>query len=256
MNIAVCFTGFLRSLSQVENINHIYNIFPVGLQSVTVYYSCPNKIEENDEVIFDQNHVMGLFKQHENDKMKINIQFREYDRNEFVEKAKHLGLPYITNTNYHSHRILSCLNGFSETAKLINANENYNFIIFTRLDIITHVRSISDIFDNNIRLKNEAYIWRTIPYISSGDLANHTEDRFFICSCECVDIIKTIYGNLCNLNLSEDIFCTEKILGIVFNMHEHIKKYHLYKLEVYEVFNKYAHYRVSIKYTKEFLSNM
>jgi hypothetical protein len=256
MNIAICFTGFLRSLSNIENIKHIYSIFPVGLQSVTIYYSCPNKIEENDTEPFDINHVLGLFNQHENDKMKINIQFREYDRNEFVEKAKQLNLPYITSTKYHSHRILSCLNGFSETAKLINAKDNYNFIIFTRLDIIPHVCSVNDVFDNKQILKDEAYIWRTIPYISAGDLAYHAEDRVFLCSCECVDIIKTLYDNLFKLNLSEDIFCTEKILGVVFNLNEHIKKYHLTNLVVYSTFNTYTQSRINIKYTKEFLDSM
>ena len=61
----------------------------------------------------------------------------------------------------------------------------YNFIIFSRLDIINDIESISEIFDNTSILKNIAYTWRTIPYVSSS----HVEDRFFICSNECIDII-------------------------------------------------------------------
>jgi hypothetical protein len=256
MNIAICFTGFLRNLSHIENIKHIYNIFPVGLQSVTIYYSCPNKIEENDTEPFDINYVLGLFKQYENENMKINIQFREYDRSKFLEKAKQLDLPYITITSYHSHRIMSCLNGFSETTKLINAKDNYDFIIFTRLDIITHIKTISDVFDNKRILKDEAYIWRTIPYISTGDNANHVEDRFFICSHECIDIIKTLYASLDKINNLNVNLSTEQILGIAFNKCEHIQKYHLNNLQVYEIFNKYAQSRIGIKYTKEFLNIM
>jgi hypothetical protein len=43
-----------------------------------------------------------------------------------------------------------------------------------------------------------------------------------------------LYDNLFKLNLSEDIFCTEKILGVTFNLNEHIKKLLLYLLLCFE----------------------
>ena len=45
-------------------------------------------------------------------------------------------------------------------------------------------------------MDSRTYIWRTIPYFSSGELAYHAEDRFFIGSNECVDIMKDLYNNL------------------------------------------------------------
>ena len=256
MNIAVCFSGFLRNLEHIENIKHISSIFSSNVELLTIYYSCPTKIEENDTENFDKDYVLGLFKNQETDKIKVNISFRDYDKNVFVEKSKQLGLPYITSTNYHSYRIISCINGQAETAKIINTNNKYNFIIFTRLDIIKSIISISNIFDNKLFLKNEAYIWRTIPYISCGELSYHAEDRFFIVSNECVYIMKELYNSLEQINISEKHFVSEIIVGTCFNLHENIQKRHLHNLQVSDFFNKYAYQRIQLKYSKNFLEIM
>ena len=253
MNIAVCFTGFLRNIDYIENIKHISNIFPNLQKSLTIYYSCPSKIEETDTEKFDKDYILSLFKNQETDNIKMNISFRDYDKNMFVEKSKKLNLSYIMKTNYHSYRVISCINGISETAKLINTSDKYNFIIFTRLDIINNITSICDIFDNNSILQNETYIWRTIPYVSCED---HAEDRFFICSNECVDIIKDAYNKLEQINIAEEHFGAEIIIGTIFNLYENIQKRHLYNLQVSCGFNKYTEQRVKIKYTQKFLESM
>ena len=258
MNVAVCFTGFLRNLDYIDGIKYISNIMCSNLQSLTIYYSCPTKIEETDKECFDKNYVLGLFKNQETDKIKVNISFRDYDKSVFIDKSNMLHLPHITSRNIHSYRIISNINGQSETAKLINDKEVYNFIIFTRLDFIKTIISIRRIFDNNLILKNEAYIWRTIPYVSSADGVDpyHAEDRFFICSNECNEIMKDAYDKLEQINLSEYMFFSEKILGALFNLYENIQKRYLYNLEVSNVFNSYTNSRVQIKYTKDFLEKM
>lgn len=218
---------------------------------MTIYYSCPCKIEETAHN-FDTDFILKLFKNQENANIKVNISFRDYDKNMFILKAEELNLPHITSHNYYSHRIISCLNGFSETAKLVNNNNNYNFIIFSRLDIINDIESISEIFDNTSILKNIAYTWRTIPYVSSS----HVEDRFFICSNECVDIIKNIYNKLVLLNIKQENFLTEIVLGIIFNLYETVSKCHLYKLKVSDNFHIYMRQRINTKYTPQFLQSM
>jgi hypothetical protein len=255
MNIAVCFTGFLRNLNYIEGIKHISSILSPNLRSLTIYYSCPTKIEETDAECFDKEYVLSLFKNQETNKIKVNISFRDYDKSVFVEKSQSLGLPYITSANYHSYRIISNINAFSETAKMVDNNDTFNFIIFTRLDFIKTIISVREIFDNNLILKNEAYLWRTIPYIS-GINDYHAEDRFFICSNECIEIIKGAYTKLNEIKLSEDKFCAEIFFGALFNLHKNIYKHYLYNLQVSHQFNAYTTSRVQMKYTKEFLDKM
>jgi hypothetical protein len=254
VNIALCLTGFLRNIDFIENIKNFYNKHLLHNQSLTIYYSCPSKIEETDHN-FDKDFILKLFKNQENDNIKVNISFRDYDKNTFVLKAQQLNLPHITSHNYHSHRIISCLNGFAETAKLVN-NSNYNFIIFSRLDIINNIASISEIFDNTYYLKNVAYVWRTIPYISSGNSEYHVEDRFFISSNECIDIIKNAYTKLDILNIKQEHFLTELVLGKIFNLYETISKYHLHGLKVTDDFDRYMHQRHYTKYAQLFLESM
>jgi hypothetical protein len=255
MNIAVCFNGFLRNLEYIKRIKDIPKIFSSDIDTLTVYYSCPTKIEETDKECFDKDYVLGLFKEQETDKIKVNISFRDYDKNMFVEKAKQLGLPYITNTSFHSHRIVSCFYGQSESAKLIN-DKNYNFIIITRIDVINGIKSIGNMFDNKSILKNEAYIWRTIPYISAGDLAYHSEGRFFVASNECVDILKELYNKLEEMRIPPESFGDEIVVGVLFNLHENIQKRHLFNLEVNDDFHTYAASRIALHYTKEYLESM
>jgi len=257
MNIAICLTGFIRNLDYINNIKKFYDtVFCSNLVNLNIYYSCPRKLEEND-VNFDESLIIDLFKKQESEKIKINIVFRDYDKMIYVEKARKINLPYITSNKYHSHRIISCLNGYSETARLISNSEiNYNFIIFSRLDIIKNIISINKIFDNNQVLKNSMYIWRTVPYISTGDLSNHVEDRFFICSSECINLIKEIYNYIDQINIEEKNFFTEYVLGDFFNKHSNIQKYHLYNLEVSDDFIIYQTNRINIKYTDDFLNKM
>jgi hypothetical protein len=199
------------------------------------------------------------YKNQETNKIKVNISFRNYDKNVFVEKSNMLNLPNVTSRNNHSYRVISNINGQSETAKLINDNDVYNFIIFTRFDFIKTIISIREIFDNNLILKNEAYIWRTIPYVSHGPDGidpYHAEDRFFICSNECIDIMKVAYNKLEQINLSEDMFFAEKILGALFNLYKNIQKRYIYNLQVSRAFNEYTNSRIQLKYTKSFLEKM
>lgn len=252
MNIALCLTGFIRNINYINSINLFYNkINSSNLKSITIFYSCPDKIEEDDEYCFDKNKILNLFKKIENDKIKININFRNYNKDIFKKNAKELNLPLLTSTNYHPYRVISCLNGFSETAKLVNDNK-YNFVIFSRLDIICHILSINEIFNNISILDKTAYIWRTIPYVTN-QTPLHVEDRFFICSNDCVSLIKYFYDNLYKLNIGEKDFGIEKILSFSFQYHQNIKTYHLYNLKVMPDFNRYTEWRAKQKSSKEFI---
>lgn len=59
-----------------------------------------------------------------------------------LKKPKSLGFPKINNTNYFSYRVISCLNGFSDTSKIINNDINYDFVVYSRLDMIGNIVSI------------------------------------------------------------------------------------------------------------------
>ena len=257
MNISICLIGFIRDINHINNLTKfINNINNSNLNSVTVFYSCPSKIEETDDNNFNEDYILNLFKNQENNIIKMNISFRNYNKQMFVDKTNELMLPYITSTNYHSYRVLSCLHSFSETAKLVN-NENYNFIIFSRLDLIHYILSINKIFDNNTILTKSAYVWRTFPYISSGDVANHVEDRFFICSNDCISFLKNSYDVFLNkLDIKENLLVNEIILGKIFNMHLNIQKYHLHNIIVHDELNEYTSKRIQIKYSNKFLENM
>ena len=259
MNIALCLFGFIRDESNIGNIIKFFNkINTHSLKKMTIYYSCPSKIEETDNE-FDKNYILKLFKSQENEKLEIIISFRDYDKQTYINHASDLNLPYITCNNYHSYRIISFLNSISETAKIIDKS-NFNFIIFSRLDMINYILSINKVFDNDVILYNTAYIWRTFPYISIGNTANHVEDRFFICSNECIDILKELF--LFSLKNQEIQGClkngisSEEIIGKLFNSYENIQKYHLYNIEVSDDINNYMSYRHKVKYSNEFLHNM
>jgi hypothetical protein len=256
MNIAVCLFGFIRNESNIDNITHFFNkINTPELKKMTIYYSCPSKIEETDDNLFDKNHILNLFKIQENEKVEIIISFRDYDKQTYIDYANDLNLPHITCLNYHSYRIISCLNSITESSKMID-NPNFNFIIFSRLDLINYILSINKIFDNNSILHNTAYIWRTQPYITYDC---HVEDRFFICSNECIDIVKGLISFvLKDKNIKNELqhFFSEKILGKLFNSHENIKKYHLHNMEISNDINNYLRIRDSIKYSHEFMNSM
>ena len=258
MNIALCFIGFIRDEKNIHNITEFFNkINAPELKKMTVYYSCPSKIEEADNCKFDKNYILDLFKNQENEKLEIIISFRDYNKQTYVDYANELNLNHITRYNCHSYRLISFLNSISETAKMIDKN-NFNFIIFSRLDIINYVLSIDKIFDNNIVLYNTAYIWRTYPYVSIGELANHVEDRFFICSNECIDILKDLFLSLKNENIKNILkteIGSEEFLGKIFNNYENIQKYHLYNMEISNNINEYMSNRYMIKYSAEFLIN-
>jgi hypothetical protein len=258
MNIALCLIGFIRNEKNIYNIIKFFNnINTPELKKMTVYYNCPSKIEETDDNAFDKNYILNLFKNQENEKLEIIISFRDYDKQKYIDYANELNLNHITRFNFHSFRLLSFLNSISETTKMID-NEKFNFIIFSRLDILNYILSINKIFDNNLVLYNSAYIWRTHPYISIGENAYHVEDRFFICSNECIDILKDLFLLLKNENIEKYIkngFGSEEILGKIFNMYENIQKYHLYNMEISNDINQYTRQRYTIKYSKEFLNN-
>jgi hypothetical protein len=257
MNIALCLTGFIRDEKNIYNITNFFNtINSPELKKMTIYYNSPSKIEETDSNEFDKDYILNLFKNQENEKLEIIISFRDYDKQKYIDYANELNLPYITCNNYHSYRIISFLSSISETTKMVDKN-NYNFIIYSRLDIINYILSINKIFDNNLVLYNSAYIWRTHPYISINELANHVEDRFFICSNECIDILKDLYLSLKNENIQNMLkngIGSEEILGKIFNNYENIQKYHLYNIEISNNINHYMSIRHKIKYSMEFLN--
>jgi len=257
MNIALCLTGFIRDEKNIYNITNFFNtINRPELKKMTIYYNSPSKIEETDNNEFDKDYILNLFKKQENEKLEIIISFRDYDKQTHVDYANELNLPYINCNNLHSYRIISFLSSISETTKMVD--KNFNFIIYSRLDIINYILSINNIFDNNFVLYNTAYIWRTHPYVSIGELANHVEDRFFICSNECIDILKDLLLLLKNQdiqNMLRNGMSTEEILGKIFNDYENIQKYHLYNMEISNNINAYMSIRHRIKYSKDFLHN-
>ena len=46
---------------------------PKGRLNLTIYYSCPSKIEETDTEKFDKDYILSLFKNQETDNIKMNI---------------------------------------------------------------------------------------------------------------------------------------------------------------------------------------
>ena len=255
MNISLCLYGFIRDIENVNNINIIVNnIKFVKIDKLTIYYSCPNKIEETSDN-FDENEILRLFKIIECEKIEVKIVFRNYDKCIFVEKAISLNYPRLTSNKLHSYRALSCLYGISETMKLVDKECDY--IIVSRLDIIHFIISFNNVFNVNEKLINTAYIWRTIPYISKGENEFHVEDRFFICSYDCIPILQEVYDNIGHLVIDEKKLCSEIILGIVFNQYNNLNKFHLHNLILdINKLNNYTMQRVSIKYSKTFLDEM
>ena len=71
-----------------------------------------------------------------------------------------------------------------------------------------------------------------------------------------VHIMKELYNNLEEVNIPEERFGSEIIVGACFNLYENIQKHHLYNLHVSPMFNGYTEQRVRLKYTKEFLESM
>jgi hypothetical protein len=251
MNIALGLSGFIRNEENIYNITHFFNrINTPELRKLTVYYSCPSKIEETDDE-FDKEYILNLFKKQENEKLEINISFRKYNKQTHVDFANELGLPHILD-NYHSHRRISCINSLAETAKTIDKTD-FNFIIFSRLDSIIYVLSINKMFDNNSVLYNSAYVWRSHPY--DGESMNHVEDRFFICSNECTPILKDLLSlkNKDIHNMLKNGISSEEFVGNVFNKYENIHKYSLRNMEISDDIYAYMYNRISIKYSKEFL---
>ena len=253
MKVSCVINGFIRDIDNIKNLSVFFNnINNEKLDTLTIFYSIPNKIEEDDKNLLDEEYITNLFRKEENSKLKINIKFRNYKKEEFIEYGNELNLPHLLPHKYHTYRILSFANGFSESASLID-NENYDFLIFTRLDTINYILSIT--FRH---LKNEAYIWRTIPYVSEGKSSNHAEDRFFICSVECIEIIKSLYQSIKNLNIDEKDFSIEIIIGKQFNNFKNINKYHISDTEINintDYLNRYMHKTQANKYSKEFINS-
>lgn len=258
MIISLCLTGFIRDEKNINNITKFFNQIDCSeLKKLIIYYNCPTKIEETDNNKFDKDYILNLFKIQETEKLEIILKFRDYNKQKYIDYANNLNLPHINQYNYHSYRILSFLDSISETSKIVDKTD-FNFILFSRLDMINYILSINKIFDNNLILYNTAYIWRVCPYVSIGDLANHVEDRFFICSNDCLDIFKNLFFIIKNKNIEKYIklgLGSEELLGKIFNTYEDIQKYHLYNIELSNDLNVYMHKRHTIKYSKEFLNN-
>ena len=257
MSVALCLTGFIRDVNYIKNIAIFYqNNIKNNFQKLHIYYSCPSKLEEFCENEFNKEYILSLFNTSILDnKIEFFISFRDYDNKVFIDKSKELGFPLITKTNYHPYRVLSCLNGFSETAKIVNKNINYDFVFFSRLDIIQDIVSIDEILKNTQIIKT-AYIWRTIPYRSENNTAFHVEDRFFICSYDCIEKIIDFYNNICNITINHDEISTEIILGKFFNTLPDIKKFHLNGLQVSNNFNLYNKQRINEKYSNQFMNKI
>lgn len=254
MSVALCLTGFIRDINYIKNINIFYeNNIKNKFEKLDIYYSCPSKLEELCENEFNKEYILSLFKNSILDnKVEIFVSFRDYDNKIFIEKSKELGFPLITKTNYHPYRVLSCLNGFCETSKIVKKNINYDFVFFSRLDIIKNIVSIDEILKNK-QITNTAYIWRTIPYRSINNLSFHVEDRFFICSYDCIEKIIDFYNNISNIKINHDEIGIEVILGKFFNKFSNIKKFHLDGLVVNNDFINYQKSRIDIKYKKDFI---
>ena len=256
MIISLCLVGFIRDEKNINNITKFFNQINCSeLKKLVIYYNCPTKIEELDNNEFDKDYILNLFKIQENEKLEIILIFRDYDKQKYIDYANKLNLPHINKYNWHSYRLFSFLDSFSETSKIVDKTD-YNFILFSRLDMISYILSINKIFDNNLILYNSAYIWRTFPYISTGDVAYHVEDRFFICSNECIEIFKNLFLIIKNENIEKYIkleLASEEILGKIFNIYEDIQKYHLYNLELSNDLNAYMQKRLAIKYSQQFL---
>jgi hypothetical protein len=68
--------------------------------------------------------------------------------------------------------------------------------------------------------------------------------------------MKDAYNKIEQINIAEEHFGAEKIIGTIFNLYENIQKRHLYNLHVSSGFNKYAEQRIQFKYTQSFLESM
>ena len=82
----------------------------------------------------------------------------------------------------------------------------------------------------------------------------HVEDRFFICSYDCIEKIIDFYNNISNIKINHDDIGIEVILGIFFNKFTDIKKLHLDGLQVSNNFSLYNKQRIDEKYSINFIN--
>jgi hypothetical protein len=249
MTVALLLTGFIRDPIYINNIVTFYNnIIDNKFNKLHIYYSCPSKLEEFDVHEFDKEYILSLFNNLNINNIEFFINFRKYDNEIYIEKAKSLRFPKINNTKYFSYRVISCLNGFSETSKIINNDINYDFVVYSRLDIIGNIVSIDKKCNNFIN--KTAYIYRTIPYRADGVYPD-VEDRFFICSQDCVKHISNL--DISNLNISNDEIVTERILSKLFNTLTDTNKLHIDGLIVNNEFINYQNSRIRLKYSPGYM---
>ena len=250
MHYAVCLTGFIRDKEFITNIRNLYKIIK-NINKISIFYSCPIFINPDDNDKLNKNEIMNLFNsiilEFKDIETKLYIEFRDYNNKYFIDKVYELNLTNKLKNNYHPYRIISNIYGFSKTSSLLlkelKNNNLYDFIIYTRLDIINHIYSINNVF-KEFTLKNENYILRSYP-----NDPNEVEDRFFICSNESIEELSKMYLNIDDaINyFGKNYFTSEKIIFYFLNKMDHIKNYQIKNIEYKKSFLNYQKKKNKIK---------
>jgi len=203
MNVAFAFVGFIRDYCFIENyqqfINKILDSINCEVTNADVYYSSPHLLREFDEHSLDQNYVRYLIQK--NCSYESVVEFRNYDPYKYVKKCIDNNLPFITKLEVFPNRVLSFIDGISETSKLIDSSK-YDLVIYTRFDIL-HMFEKLGTFDTS---KPNVYALRN----------NHgldCEDRLFYGTPRLVDLLVNFYDQILNTTVDLDNFYTERLMG-------------------------------------------
>lgn len=258
MKIALCLTGFLREKQYIVNFINFFKQIndKFDVESFDIYYSCPEFIKEpeegNCENKEEKNEIINLFKSIENEKIKCFIEIRNYNDETikmFKNKLTSLNIDKITH-DLHSLRALSNLYGKCCSLKLLNGTKNnYDYVISARLDTLGFIDNIDTILNNSLNDTLTMYIWRIYPYRNNL----HAEDGFFIFTPGCIDFLCKLYDDLHLLNLKNEDWGPEVILGKYVNSNSNITKLFLdgvvYNAPLYQ---RYLQYRGTIKYNEKY----
>ena len=224
MRIAFAFYGFPRSEPNSEHLLYLKNIVPKNSE-IDIYYSVPNIIDEFSKDILDSNFIENFKKVFVG--CLCNIIIRSYDPNKYIQKSMSLNLPFKTETRIYPFRILSLIDGISETSKMFDNSMTYvrnqriltyDAIIITRLDLLHTITSIGSILPIS---DNLSYVWRTCPYSS----LEHVEDRIMVGSNDLIKYLSVLYENIDFIkNLHSSEIFTEKILALYLDGTDLVKK--------------------------------
>jgi hypothetical protein len=183
MQIALCITGFARTVHTSEVIrSSIQRSLPLG-STIDLFWYCPTRLDPDD--LSDLVDTAKLIEAFENTKIfrRVCIEFFEYTPSIFYEETRRLRFSVADLVECRSvPRTLSQVYNISKSVELAYASQNtYDVVIITRNDYIPHVIT----YGIPSPLKQGIYAYRTSPYrtttqqVGMGDDLLDTEDRAF-----------------------------------------------------------------------------